>query len=164
MITAERVRELLHYDPETGVFTWLVNRSRVRAGMRAGTRHATGYTYITLEGREYKAHRLAWLYVYSVHPTGQVDHINRVRSDDRIANLRDVPGAVNARNRTPSATSSVACNGVYFHRGMQRFQACIHHDGGLKHLGTFDNLFDAVAARRAAENRYWTDSSETANQ
>jgi HNH endonuclease len=88
-LTAERLRERLHYDAETGVFTRRVGSSNARAGDVAGSVHSTGYVRISIDGGKYTAHCLAWFYVHGVWPSDQIDHINRNRSDNRIANLRE---------------------------------------------------------------------------
>jgi hypothetical protein len=87
-LTAERLRERLHYDAETGVFTRRVGSGHAHAGDMAGSVHSTGYVRIGIDGGKYTAHCLAWLYVHGVWPSDQIDHINRNRSDNRIANLR----------------------------------------------------------------------------
>ena len=88
-LTAERLRERLHYDAETGVFTRRFGSGHARAGDMAGTVHRTGYVRISIDGGKYTAHHLAWLYVHGVWPSDQIEHINRKRSDNRIANLRE---------------------------------------------------------------------------
>jgi hypothetical protein len=111
-ITAERLRQLLHYDPERGVFTWL-SRPAERswntrfAGTRAGTINGLGYVVIGILGRRYKAHRLAWLYVHGEWPGRELDHINCDKSDNRIANLRPATRSQNiARIKPPLACAS----------------------------------------------------------
>jgi hypothetical protein len=88
-LTAEQLREQLHYDAETGVFTRRVGSSNARAGDMAGSIHSTGYVRIGIDGGKYTAHHLVWLYVHCVWPSDQIEHINRKRSDNRIANLRE---------------------------------------------------------------------------
>lgn len=98
---AARARELLHYEPEEGVFTWKVARRHVvKAGDVAGSLNDKGYRYIGIDGKTYRAHRLAWLLVHGVWPEMELDHINGDRDDNRISNLRDVSTGQNARNRT----------------------------------------------------------------
>ena len=97
-LTVERLRELIHYYPETGVFMWLV---KVRHDRPAGSIAGTGvkrYLAITLDQNVYYAHRLAWFYMTGKWPTSQIDHINRIKLDNRWVNLRDVSASSNCRN------------------------------------------------------------------
>jgi hypothetical protein len=99
MLTAERLRELVHYCQDTGVFTPRVNRGS--AGGKAGNVAPSGYRRLHVDGRLHLEHRLAWLYMTGQWPARHIDHINRCRSDNRFANLRDVTQAENNRNRAP---------------------------------------------------------------
>lgn len=96
--TTESVRSQLAYDAATGIFTWLITRAGCRAGTVAGWARADGYTQICIDGKRYRAHRLAWLYSHGEWPTGDIDHLNGDRSDNRLENLRDVSRFVNAQN------------------------------------------------------------------
>lgn len=100
-LTQELLKEYLHYDPETGIFTWkkktAYNTSKMEIGGKAG-RNCRGYIYIGLFKKEYRAHRLAWLYVYGTLPKNNIDHINGDKSDNRIFNLRDVTQRLNNQN------------------------------------------------------------------
>ena len=98
-LTAERLRERLHYDAGTGVFTRRVGSGHARAGEMAGTVHSTGYVRISINGGTYTAHHLAWLYVHGVWPSDQIEHISRKRSDNRIANLRERRAALRRPTR-----------------------------------------------------------------
>ena len=99
-LTAEMLRSLLSYDPETGEFRWRISRGRVSVGDIAGSHpNRVGYLRIMLGDVEYRAHRLAWLYIYGKWPELVIDHIDRNKTNNRIANLRDVSHAENMRNR-----------------------------------------------------------------
>jgi hypothetical protein len=151
-ITADEARALLKYDPDTGSFFWRVTRNnRTKAGSQAGNVEANGYTVIKIDGRIYKAHRLAWLITYGRWPDGEVDHINRIRADDRICNLRDVTTSENCRNRGTRSDNSSGYPGV--HRRGAKWQARIHTDNGRISLGHFERLCDAVAARQSMERK-----------
>jgi len=107
-VTAARLREVLDYNPETGIFTNRIRRgSKGAAGAEAGTLTPTGYRNIVIDGRLYPAHRLAWLYVHGTMPKWTIDHINHRRDDNRIANLRDVPHRENCQNREARITPVV---------------------------------------------------------
>lgn len=97
-INASVLRELLHYEPTTGVFTHKKKRQKVIVGQFAGCRKSNGYRKHQISGVTYLEHRLAWLYVTGAWPRGQIDHINGNRSDNRIANLRDVSVLENRQN------------------------------------------------------------------
>ena len=101
MLKSTELHRLLHYNPETGVFTWRVNRSRLaKAGSVAGTINSQGYVSIMVNRKLYLAHRLAFLYMTGSFPVDQVDHINRLRADNRWINLRPCNNSQNHRNRT----------------------------------------------------------------
>lgn len=136
-LTAERLRELLNYDPETGVFTWRVRTSNsVKVGQQAGS-DMSGYLSIRLLGGRHKAHRLALLYMYGAPPEGVVDHINGVTRDNRIENLRVVTKSGNAANqRRARADNTCGFLGVHKARGAG-WKSQIMVNGRTKHLGTF---------------------------
>lgn len=154
-LTAARLRELLHYDPETGIFTWLVHRQRHRAGNVAGSPHSAGYVEIGVDGESYLAHRLAWLYVHGAWPAGDVDHRNGVRRDNRIVNLRDVSKVVNLQNRQGAASNNRARLLGVSRSAAKRpsWFARILVDGRQKHLGSFGTPEAAHAAYLAAKRQ-----------
>ena len=138
-ITVERLREVLHYDPVTGVFTWKTRTGpRNKPGMTANARSVRGYFDITIDGRKYVSHRLAWLYMHGEWPKGEIDHINGRRDDNRWSNLRDVSRALNMQNRrTASSLNSTKLLGVSRHGA--RWRARIQVDGVVQRLGTYDS-------------------------
>lgn len=145
-LTAESLRALLDYDPETGLFHWKSRPARnMAAGSIAGRTDRRGYVGINIRYRKYAAHRLAWLYVHGVWPKSQIDHINRNPGDNRIDNLRDVSGSENCTNRVmPTGRASLA-RGVSLHkRGRWQAQICIGRT--VKYLGLFDTVEEAEAA------------------
>ena len=158
-LTAEYLRELLHYDQETGIFTRKVSTSnRVKVGDVAGCPDGHGYLLISVHSRLYKAHRLAWLYVRGVWPNDQIDHINRIRTDNRIANLREVSQKQNLQNRSKSSTNTSGHSGVCWHKQSSKWLAHIKHNYKQIHLGYFSILEEAISARKAAEKLYWADT------
>lgn len=152
MITAEQLREELAYCPNTGKFVRLKRAARrVKVGDVPGW-SAQGYRLMNVQKKTYWAHRLAWLYVYGSWPNGQIDHINGDRSDNRIANLRDVTPSVNSQNqRRAKAHNSVGVLGVYKHG--TRFRARIRHKGRLCCLGIYDSADAAYGAYVAAKRK-----------
>lgn len=125
-LTADRLRELLAYDAQTGAFTWRVTQSnRAKAGKTAGSLHRQdGYLYIRVDGVLHKAHRLAWLHVHGAWPTAGLDHVNGDRCQNDIANLREANQAQNMQNlRRPHRDNKTGFMGV--HRSGRRFYARI---------------------------------------
>lgn len=153
MVTQERLKELLHCDPETGVFTWLKDRNQnVKAGDVAGG-NSNGYVRINISGKKYLAHRLFWFYLYGVWPS-EIDHINHNRSDNRLCNLRLVSRQENQRNRSINKNNTSGFPGVGWRKEVGKWQATITVSYEVKNLGHFDNISDAVEARRVANIRY----------
>ncbi len=139
-LTPEFVRQHFGYDHEAGRLT--------KNGDYVGWVHSTGYRYVSIDGREYKEHRLIWVLVTGVWPENQIDHKNGVRADNRFENLRDVTGTINQRNRSKLRNNSSGYRGVTFKRSNRRFMAQIRLERGRKFLGYFDT---AKAASRAYE-------------
>lgn len=152
-LTAEKLRELLDYEPETGLFYWKVQRRCVHAGREAGSGDGRGYRKIWVSQRSYSAHRLAWMYVHGEWPQGHIDHINGLRSDNRIANLRVCTNADNGQNRGINANNRSGFVGVSFHRQSHKWQAHINAQGKRHSLGEFDDKDDAAKAYAEAKLR-----------
>ncbi len=146
MLTYERATQLLSYDPDTGDLFWNVvsgERGRSVYGRKAGTKNTRGYIDVRLSGRFYKAHRLAVLLMTGSWPVSVVDHINRVKSDNRWSNLRCVTQQENALNSERVDRSL----GVYFHKKSGSWEAKGMLNGCRKYLGRFRDLDAAVSAR-----------------
>lgn len=158
MLTAHRLRELLAYNPDTGVFTWKVKYARAPLGAKAGAKDAYGYVVIRVDKVLYKAHRLAWLYTYGEWPKQSVDHINRVRDDNRIVNLRDVGQSINTLNGPLRKSNQSGVTGVQWDEARQRWVARIKICYRQIYLGRYETKEEAIAARKAAETNLleWT--------
>lgn len=156
MITQDRLKELMHYDPETGVFTRKVQTcSRVKVGMQAGTKDRHGHFLCLVDGKRYSLHRLAWLYVTGSMPNGEIDHISGDKSDNRFSNLRDVSHFENMQNVVrPSSNNKTGFLGVVPRKGTSAFMARIRIDGKNVHLGTFDSPEKAHEAYVAAKRQF----------
>lgn len=156
LLTREELKRCLSYDPETGVFTWAFRaRNSIKIGDVAGSMSRSGYQYIGINGKRYLAHRLAWLYVQGVWPENDVDHINRIKTDNRIANLRDATKSQNLGNSKTSRKNTSGVKGVCWHRHIRKWQATIHMHGKNRHLGYFATREAAAEAyRAAAENHH----------
>ena len=158
-LTAEYLRSILHYDRATGIFTRKVSTSnRVRAGDVAGSLDGHGYLQIRVLSRKYLAHRLAWLYIHGSWPKDQLDHTNRIRTDNRIANLREVTNKQNMQNAGKQSNNTSGHPGVCWYKRDSKWRAQIAHNQKHIHLGCFATIEDAISARKAAEKLYWADT------
>jgi hypothetical protein len=146
-ITAERLRELVHYDPETGLF----RRGEKVVGWRT---NKEGHLRIQIDGRGYLLHRLAFLYMNGVWPEGEVDHINGDPSDNRWANLRPATRAQNMKNRRLSSSNSTGIKGVSRMPDCDRWRADICVDRVNIYLGIFKTPEAAQAAYAEAARKY----------
>jgi hypothetical protein len=153
MLTQTLLKEKLNYDPITGIFTWKQGKYKNKpAGTIAGKLPDQGYVRINIDKKEYKAHRLAWLYMYGVFPPKHLDHINRNREDNSIANLRIADDSINSKNKTIYKNNSTGFHGVTAHGS--RWRARINVKGKKIHLGIFDTAEEAAACRKQAEQKY----------
>ena len=153
--TQEHVVDILNYDPDTGAFTWndkSKNPHPKRVGV-AGYNHIKGYRTLYIMGREYLAHRVAWLYMYGVWPKDQIDHINHIKNDNRIENLREASNAENHRNMPLQKRSVSGVVGVSWSTACNKWRARVKVDDKEIHLGVYASIFDAVCARKSAENK-----------
>lgn len=154
MLKWKTLTEILDYNSSTGLFYWKVASGRVSIGAEAGTNHNAGYRQIRINGKLYLAHRLAWFYVYKEWPTQKVDHINRIKHDNRIINLRCVSDIENAHNSNRPSNNTSGSVGVSYHIKRGHWMARIHVEGKTIYLGTFPSKDSAIQARKQAEKRY----------
>ncbi len=152
-LTQDRLKELLSYDPLTGVFKRVISITRAgKAGDIAGGARKSGYVSISVEGKLYLAHRLAWLYMYGHWPKQHIDHINGVTGDNRIENLRDVSRSVNMRN-LKSAKKSNSCGFLGVAKRGDKFRARISLNRKATYLGTYSTPDQANDAYLEARER-----------
>jgi hypothetical protein len=143
-IKHDRLCELLDYCPDTGIFTWKVDRKRLaKAGTLAGSTNGKGYRQISVDGKLYLAHRLAWYYCFQEWPTKVIDHINGIKDDNRLDNLQDV-----SQNKNVSkANRDVGKSGYKNVRKIcNRYQAAIKVQGKTIHIGMYESGESAYAA------------------
>lgn len=156
-IIAERLRQVIRYDPDDGRFWWLVTLSvRRLAGNEAGSvSKALGYRLIGIDGTTYYAHRLAWLYVTGVWPK-RIDHKNGNRFDNKFDNLREATGSQNIANSRRHITSSTGFKGVHFASSTltRPWRSKIKVRGEVFHLGYFATAQEAHAAYCAAAKKF----------
>ena len=167
----ELLRKLLDYNPETGELIWksrdcgmFASPTRAprmsaiwnkrKAGKRAASPTKWGYMRLKVLNADYQAHRVAWAIHYGEWPSDCIDHINHDRADNRIANLRSVTQAENAKNQTISRSNTSGVTGVRFAPREGKWIAQIKHHRRLHHLGTFAKFEDAVLCRKAAEQHF----------
>jgi hypothetical protein len=146
------IKSELRYEPETGHLFWINSRPGVAAGKRAGTRTTEGYNQVSVARRSLRAARISVVLMTGHWPTGEVDHINGNRSDDKWSNIRDVPKVENLRNRRTPTNNASGVMGVY--KEKNRWRASIRANGRLLRLGSFTTLEEAAKARAEAEARF----------
>ena len=150
-LTQEKLREILHYDPVTGLFTWVESGRGRKVGSFAGTISADGYRRIMINGETYKSHRLAILYMDGYWPENEVDHINRIRDDNKYCNLREASRQCQMRNCSMRRDNKSGVKGIFWHQKNGKWRAHISILGVDKHLGYFSNFIEACYHRLAAE-------------
>lgn len=138
-LTQEELKKLLRYEPETGLFYWLVSLARrVKVGDIAGTVKNNGYIRIRINGKMHYSHRLAFFYHYGEWPVDQLDHIDGNPANNRIDNLRDANNSENAQNRGVRSNNRSGFIGVHWYKQSKKWRAEIRINGKQKHLGYFD--------------------------
>ena len=161
LITQELLKEKLHYDKDTGIFTWTdskLNNSKVRGKQAGNIDKYNGYRRIAMKldgkARFFKAHRLAWLYVYGEFPKLTLDHINHDKTDNRISNLREVTQRENHRNRSMRKDNTSGYNGVSFNKKAGKYEARVGANGRLMFLGYFEKAEDAAQVAKESREHY----------
>jgi hypothetical protein len=156
-LSAERLREILHYDPETGVWTWRMRASRfsrVRIGALAGCLNGGGYWQIAVDGCVYLAHRLAWLYTKGEWPASDLDHEDLDRSANRWDNLRLATKSQNAANTRARSNNKSGLKGASRYNRNGKWQSGIVVGGKRIFLGLFDTAEEAHVAYVAAAEKF----------
>ena len=155
LLTQQELMRQLCYDPDTGLFTNAITRNpRAQKGAAAGHVNNLGYVVLQVNRRKAYAHRLAWLYMTGQWPRHEIDHINRVRSDNRFVNLREATPEQNKHNTTSRQNNTTGAKGVVWHKGRKKWQAQISVAGKHTYLGLFDSFDAAVAARKTAVAKF----------
>lgn len=154
-LTQKHLLELMTYEPETGRFVWKeLNRKNRQSGREAGTTNSDGYRVISIAGKGYKAHRLAWLAHYGAFPEKEIDHINRDKSDNRVCNLRLADHAQNLQNlAAPRSDNKSGFLGVSFAKSANKWRATIKVKGKQTNIGLFESPEKASDAYIAAKRQ-----------
>lgn len=156
-LTADRLRYVMDYDPDTGVFIWRGSEGGrfAKKGKIAGANIGNGYLGIGVDGVHYRVSRLAVLWMTGVMPTKQVDHINGIRDDNRWANLRQATRSDNIANSKLRKDNKSGFKGVHWNESARKWRAHIRHKGKGYHLGSFDAPEEAYQAYcRAAREMF----------
>ena len=153
------LRNVFRYDQELGKFYWLITpNSRAKAGDEAGYICSTnGYHGLKYNGKDYLAHRVAWFFVSGTLPVEQIDHINGVRSDNRISNLRECTASQNQKNHCLHKNNTSGHSGVSWSEKRKKFLVAVCVAGKRINIGRFADLSDAIAARKGAEKKFYGD-------
>jgi len=158
----DRLRQLLRYEAETGKLYWDNNERWRRNGKAAGYYHHRGYRYIRIDNATYAVHRVVWKMYYGFDPNVAIDHINLIKDDNRIANLREASKQENSRNTAPGPSNRSGFKGVCFHKISSKWRAQITANGKVIHLGYFDTPEQAHAAYAEAACKYFGEFARTA--
>lgn len=147
-LTQAKLKEFLHYDLNTGAFTWVKSFRKGWVGKAAGTKKEDAYIHIQFGGRMYLAHRLAWLYVYGELPD-ELDHKDEVKHHNWIENLREADHSRNLMNVKTKSNNTSGVKSVFWHAGKSQWYGLIVSNKVRYRLGYFDNIEDAAKAVRA---------------
>lgn len=157
-LTQERLKEVLHYNPETGIFTRRIRTSNsVHVGDVAGTiKRCAGKRYISIRvnSKKHSAHRLAVLYMTGKFPDDQVDHDDGNGLNNKWLNLNEVTGLQNSKNQRKRSTNTTGCMGVCWVKQEEAWRSRINVNNVSSYLGYFTDFFEACCARKSAENKY----------
>lgn len=145
-LTHDYLKSILRYDPETGLFSWVKHKPQQRKDIPPGFINRLGYHIIKIDLKAYKAHRLAWFYVYGEWPPVFIDHINMVRSDNRLCNLRLANRSENGLNRRVFKNNTTGHLGVSYNKASKKYVSLLMVNGKSTFLGYFDDAESAAKA------------------
>lgn len=146
---------LFSYDPDTGAIHWIAKGKGMIKKKAAGTLLHSGYLGICVGSKRWQAHRIAWALHNDQWPKDQIDHINGIKTDNRICNLREATNSQNGKNLKLSKANKTGIAGVCWSERYQNYRSYIKVDHKQKYLGTFKTLDEASKARHEAEDKYF---------
>lgn len=157
MLTYERAHERLIHDAETGELVWKIDHwKKVKAGNIAGDLYGNGYRRVCIDSKDHLAHRVVWLMAHGEWPHGEIDHINGVRTDNRLVNLRVLTSSQNKHNHHGRSDNKSGFTGVSWFRSANRWRADITVDRKAIYLGSFHDINEAAAAYAKAKSELHT--------
>ena len=146
MLTIEQLKEVLEYNHDTGLFTWIKSTQQTKAGSVAGNKTNQGYIRISVKRKRYLAHRLAYLYMTGHFPENFIDHINHIRHDNRWTNLRDATNSQNHANRVKQKNNKSGYKGVCWNKIAKKWRAKIEYMYKDIHIGYYTTPQEAAEA------------------
>ena len=152
MISQNALKQRVKYDPESGVWLWVSNFHKSKIGRFAGCVNKKGYLVISIGGTQYRAHRLAFLYMEGIFPKKEVDHINHIPLDNRWVNLRHADSVINGRNQSMPKNNTSGIVGVSWKPRDRLWEPYISSNKARLFLGSTDDFFEACCRRKSAEN------------
>lgn len=156
ILTHERLLEVVHYDKNTGKFTRKISHHGNPIAKSTGSKYESGYIYIGIDNQRFRAHRLAWFYVHGYMPTEEIDHINGIKDDNRLCNLREASRKQNAQNRGLQKNNASGQRGVQWLASRKKWRAIIYKDGRPIHLGMFSSFEEAKSAYQTKSQEIYT--------
>lgn len=155
------LKSLFKYDPDTGLIYWIAKGKGMIKKKAAGTFLSNGYVGICIGSKRLFAHRIAWALHNNEWPKDQIDHINGIRTDNRISNLRQATNSQNGKNLKLSKANKSGVKGVCYETFTKRWKASIRVDRKCISIGRFANIEDAIQARKLAEQKYFKEWNRT---
>ena len=153
-LSIEEANQQFSYDHDTGIISRLVPKAAGKVGPVGIKPTVNGYIHVSCKGQKVLQHRLAWLLMTGAWPTDEIDHINGIKTDNRWENLRSVSSRGNKLNRQRQQNNKSGVNGVHWHKPANKWRAVISINRKPIYIGIFDDIRDAEAARKRAEEKY----------
>jgi len=162
-LSADYVRSILDYDPNTGVVTWIdTHRQGIKAGSIAGTyNEKAGYVYVSIDVSKYCLHRIIWLWMTGVWPEDQIDHIDTCGRNNKWDNLREANNSQNNSNRFATELNTSGFKGVSWHKSRGKWRGVLTKNGRSIHIGHFDDPRKAAEAYANAAKKYHGEFART---